>query len=56
MVERRGVLTVLTHLVLVLGVIIVAFPVYIAFVASTQTSVQIAQSAPISLIPGDHFT
>lgn len=55
MVERRGGLTVLSHLVLVLGVIIVAFPVYIAFVASTQTSAQIAQSSPISLIPGDHF-
>ena len=55
MVERRGALSVLSHLVLVLGVIIVAFPVYIAFVASTQTSEQIAQSAPISLVPGGHF-
>ena len=55
MVERRGALTVLSHLVLVLGVIVVAFPVYIAFVASTQTSEQIAQSAPLSLLPGDHF-
>ncbi|MEI6115587.1 MAG: sn-glycerol-3-phosphate ABC transporter permease UgpE [Burkholderiales bacterium] len=55
MVERRGALTVLSHLVLVLGVIVVAFPVYIAFVASTQTSEQIAQSAPLSLMPGDHF-
>lgn len=55
MVERRGALTVLSHLVLVLGVLIVAFPVYIAFVASTQTSEQIAQSAPISLVPGGHF-
>ena len=55
MVERRGALTVLSHLVLVLGVLIVAFPVYIAFVASTQTSEQIAQSAPISLVPGSHF-
>ena len=44
----------LSHLVLVLGVIVVAFPVYIAFVASTQTSEQIAQSAPLSLMPGDH--
>ena len=55
MVERRGALSVLSHLVRVLGVIIVAFPVYIAFVASTQTSEQIAQSAPISLVPGGHF-
>ena len=55
MVERRGGLSVLSHLVMVLGVLIVAFPVYIAFVASTQTSAQIAQSAPLSLIPGDHF-
>ena len=35
MVERRPALTFLAHLVLVLGVVVVAFPLYIAFVAST---------------------
>lgn len=42
MVERRPVLQALAHLVLILGVLIVAFPVWIAIVASThpQTAFQ----------------
>ncbi|MGI9153960.1 MAG: sn-glycerol-3-phosphate ABC transporter permease UgpE [Rubrivivax sp.] len=55
MVENRPVATALSHLVLVLGVIIVAFPVYITFVASTQTAEQIVQNVPMSLWPGDNF-
>jgi sn-glycerol 3-phosphate transport system permease protein len=55
MIERRPGLTILSHLVLILGVLIVAFPVYITFVASTQSSVQIAQSIPMSLVPGSHM-
>jgi sn-glycerol 3-phosphate transport system permease protein len=47
--------TLLSHLVLVLGVLIVAFPVYITFVASTQTAEQIVQNVPMSLLPGDNF-
>jgi sn-glycerol 3-phosphate transport system permease protein len=54
MVERRPALTMLSHLILVLGVLIVAFPLYIAFVASTQTAAEIVQS-PMSLMPGAHF-
>jgi len=55
MVERRPALTLLSHLVLVLGVLIVAFPVYVTFVASTQTAEHIAQSHPLSLVPGGHL-
>lgn len=55
MIERRPGLTVLSHLVLLLGVLIVAFPVYITLVASTQSSVDIAQSIPMSLVPGSHM-
>ena len=55
MVENRPAATVLAHLVLLLGVLIVAFPVYVTFVASTQTAVQIVQNAPMSLLPGDNF-
>jgi sn-glycerol 3-phosphate transport system permease protein len=55
MVENRPVATTLSHLVLVLGVLIVAFPVYITFVASTQTAEQIVQNVPMSLLPGDNF-
>ena len=52
MVENRPAATVLAHLVLVLGVLTVAFPVYITFIASTQTAEQIVQNVPMSLLPG----
>ena len=55
MIERRPGLTILSHLVLLLGVLIVAFPVYITLVASTQSSVEIAQSIPMSLVPGTNM-
>ena len=55
MIERRPGLTILSHLVLLLGVLIVAFPVYITLVASTQSSVEIAQSIPMSLVPGSNM-
>ncbi len=55
MIERRPGLTLLSHLVLLLGVLIVAFPVYITLVASTQSSVEIAQSIPMSLVPGSNM-
>ena len=54
MVERRPVLTFITHAVLILGVLIVAFPVYITFVASTHSAQAIVQ-APMPLLPGDRF-
>ncbi len=55
MVERRPGLNLLAHLVLVLGVAIVAFPLYLTFVASTQTAEQIVQNRPMSLLPGDNL-
>jgi sn-glycerol 3-phosphate transport system permease protein len=55
MVENRPVATVLSHVVLVLGVLIIAFPVYITFVASTQTAAQIVQNVPMSLLPGTNI-
>ncbi|MBT9455277.1 MAG: sn-glycerol-3-phosphate ABC transporter permease UgpE [Burkholderiaceae bacterium] len=54
MVERRPVLTAISHLVLILGVLIVAFPLYITFVASTHTADAIVQ-APMPLLPGGHM-
>jgi sn-glycerol 3-phosphate transport system permease protein len=54
MIENRPIANALSHLVLILGVLIVAFPVYITFVASTQTAEQIVQNAPMSLIPGSN--
>jgi sn-glycerol 3-phosphate transport system permease protein len=55
MIENRPVATTLAHLTLVLGVLIVAFPVYITFIASTQTAEQIVQNVPMSLLPGDNM-
>jgi sn-glycerol 3-phosphate transport system permease protein len=55
MVERRPALTFVSHLLLILGVAIVVFPVYVALIGSTQTADQIASSHPLSLLPGDNF-
>jgi sn-glycerol 3-phosphate transport system permease protein len=54
MVERRPLLTVLTHVVLILGVLVVAFPLYLTFVASTHTTQDLMQ-APMPLLPGHHL-
>ena len=54
MVERRSTFGILAHLILILGVIVVAFPVYITFVASTHTAAEIVQ-APMPLLPGSHL-
>jgi sn-glycerol 3-phosphate transport system permease protein len=55
MVENRPLASVISHLVLVLGVLIIAFPVYITFVASTQTAEAIVQNVPMSLLPGGNM-
>ena len=55
MVENRPVATVLGHLVLLLGVLTVGLPVYITFIASTQTASQIVQNVPMSLLPGTNI-
>ncbi len=54
MVENRPTLTFVTHAVLWLGVAIVAFPVYVTFVASTLTAEQVL-AAPMPLVPGGRF-
>ena len=54
MVERRPWLDVLSHGILILGVIAIAFPVYVTFVASTLSLEQI-MAAPMPLVPGDQF-
>lgn len=54
MVENRPFLTVLSHLVVLLGVAIIAFPVWMTFVASTHSQQTMLQS-PIPLLPGPHL-
>jgi sn-glycerol 3-phosphate transport system permease protein len=54
MVENRPWLTFAAHAVLVLGVLIVAFPVYMTFVASTHDQATML-SGPVPLLPGRFF-
>ena len=54
MVENRRWLTVLSHAILIGGVLVIAFPLYVTFVASTLTLEQIMQ-VPMRLIPGDRL-
>ncbi|PIF29070.1 carbohydrate ABC transporter membrane protein 2 (CUT1 family) [Acidovorax sp. 56] len=54
MVERSPFLKAFSHLIMVLGVIIVGFPLYLAFVASTHTAQDIVQ-VPMPMLPGGNF-
>ncbi|NDP42509.1 MAG: sn-glycerol-3-phosphate ABC transporter permease UgpE [Aromatoleum sp.] len=54
MVENRPLLTFATHAVVVVGIAILALPVYITFVASTLAVDQVLQ-APMPLVPGAHL-
>ena len=54
MIEKRPLLTFASHVVLAIGVAIVALPVYVTFIASTHTAQEVLQ-APMSLLPGGHL-
>jgi sn-glycerol 3-phosphate transport system permease protein len=54
MVERRIGLTIFSHAVLIGGLLAVALPVYLAFVASTHPAEEVLR-APVPVLPGDHF-
>jgi sn-glycerol 3-phosphate transport system permease protein len=54
MVERRPALDFLAYAILTLGVVVVALPIYVTFVASTQTLDQILK-VPMSLVPGSEL-
>ncbi|MCC4247037.1 sn-glycerol-3-phosphate ABC transporter permease UgpE [Stappia indica] len=54
MVEKRGLGIWLTHIGLIIGIAIICFPIYMAFVASTVTQPEIARP-PMPLIPGPHL-
>ncbi len=55
MIERRPWLNALAHTILIIGVLVVVFPVLVTFIGSTQTAEQISTSNPLSLIPGSNF-
>ncbi len=44
----------IAHIVLILGIVVVAFPIYYTFVASTH-SLQTILRPPLPLVPGDRF-
>jgi sn-glycerol 3-phosphate transport system permease protein len=54
MVERRPLLDFLSHAVLIGGALVIAFPLYVAFIASTHSLEEVMQM-PMSLLPGDQF-
>ncbi|WP_454270221.1 sn-glycerol-3-phosphate ABC transporter permease UgpE [Roseovarius sp. MBR-51] len=54
MVERRGFGLWLTHLVMIAGVLVIFFPIWLAFVASTVTQPEIVRP-PMPLWPGDQL-
>ena len=54
MVEKRGPSRWLTHAGLILGVLFIFFPIWLAFVASTVSQPEIVRP-PMPLLPGDRF-
>ncbi|MGR3547784.1 MAG: sn-glycerol-3-phosphate ABC transporter permease UgpE [Roseovarius sp.] len=54
MVERRGLGLWLTHLGMIAGVLVIFFPIWLAFVASTVTQPEIVRP-PMPLWPGDQL-
>jgi len=54
MVEHRPIARLIAHVVLIVGILIVAFPIYYTFIASTQT-LRTILSPPLPLTPGGEF-
>lgn len=54
MVERSPVLTFFTHFSLVIGVLIFIFPIYVVFVASSVSLMEILR-VPMAIVPGGQF-
>jgi sn-glycerol 3-phosphate transport system permease protein len=54
MVENRPFVTFLSHFVIILGLVVIAFPIWMTFVASTHDQATMLRS-PIPLLPGKHL-
>lgn len=54
MVENRRFLTILTHVILIFGVALIAFPIWLTFVGASHDDVRMTQ-APLPLLPGNQF-
>jgi sn-glycerol 3-phosphate transport system permease protein len=54
MIENRPWLSVLSHAILIAGILVISFPLYVTFVASTRTLDDIL-TVPMPLLPGDQL-
>lgn len=54
MIERRPLLSFTSHMIVIVGLVAVAFPIWITFVASTHSAERMLES-PLPLVPGLHF-
>ena len=54
MIENRPFVTLVSHVVLILGIVIIAFPIWVTFVAASHDMVRMTQ-VPLPLLPGGHF-
>lgn len=54
MIENRPLVTLGSHIMLVLGIAIIAFPIWITFVAASHDALRMTQ-IPLPLLPGDQF-
>lgn len=54
MIENRRGLDIFSHVMLIIGVLVVLFPLYVAFVAATLDDKQVFQ-VPMTLVPGGHM-
>ncbi len=63
MIENRPWLTIFSHTMLILGIAVILFPLYVAFVAATLDKQEVyapldkqeVYAAPMTLIPGTHL-
>ena len=54
MIERTPLLNIVTHVILVFGLVIILVPIWLAFVAATHT-LQVVNTAPVEFWPGDQL-
>ena len=54
MIENRRGLTIFSHTMLILGIAVILFPLYVAFVAATLDNKSVFET-PMTLIPGGHL-
>lgn len=54
MIENRRWLTIFSHTLLILGIMVILFPLYVAFVAATLDN-RAVYDTPMTLVPGTHL-